>query len=93
MDCNSYSYAPTMLDDDTILKDFSNDDMYMSLEKDKHYDHYIYYVNANSYGPGLEVAEVYNSQETAEKLYNFIFENYTTTPPGEELQDFIDTLK
>ena len=94
MDCNSYSYAPTMADDDTILKQFENDDMYMSLTKDRHYSNYIYYVSANSYDGQLKVEEVFKSKETAEALYNYIYESFTNTPPTDgEIETYIKTLK
>lgn len=89
---NSYSYTPTMLNENNNIKEFSNDDMYIELSKERNYNYYLFYVYACSYDGQLEVSEVFRDQETAEKLYNYIYESYTDTPPGDELQSFINSL-
>ena len=92
MDCNNYSYAPTMLQEDNTILSYENDDMTAYIEQQRQYNYFVFWVSAYSYDGQLEVAESYRDILTAKKLYDFIINNYTDTPPGEELQTFIDSL-
>ena len=90
MDCNSYSYAPYMLDEERPrLAYYENDDMYAELyvRFGKYYNVYAF-----SYDGQLDVAEEFSDKDKAQRLYDYIMENYTGSPPGEELQDFIRDL-
>ena len=89
MDCNSYSYAPHMLDDERKqIAYYENDDMYMELEQVGD----VYCVTANSYDGQMDVAEEFSLLSKAAALYEFIYDNYTDGPPGDELDEFIHEL-
>lgn len=89
MDCNSYSYAPSMLDGNRAqLAYYENDDMQVELEN---YDG-TFCVTAFSYDGSLDVAEEFSDIDRAQRLYDFIMENYTSSPPGDELSAFIRDL-
>lgn len=89
MDCGNYSYAPSMLDGGReILNSYENDDMQAELERVDN----VYCVWAYSYDGELDVSEEFSSLSAATSLYEYIVENYSDTPPGEELQDFIRNL-
>lgn len=89
MDCNSYSYAPSMLDSEhKQIAYYENDDMYMELEQSGD----VYCVSAYSYDGSLDVGEELSTLSKAAKLYEFIYDNYTSSPPGDELEDFIREL-
>ena len=90
MDCNSYSYAPTMLDgEENYLARYSNDDMEIELVQD---GGKCFTVWAYSYDGSMDVYEEFFTRESAERLYMFIRKNYTSAPPGTELMDFISAL-
>lgn len=90
MDCNSYSYAPTMLDEDQdTLASYKNDDMEVELAHD---GPTWFQVWAFSYDGSMDVFEAFYERGPAETLYNFIKENYSDTPPGDELDAFIESL-
>ena len=90
MDCNSYSYAPTMLHGpEAIMDSYENDDMQMELEQ---IDRHSFSVWAFSYDGDLDVYEEFYALEPAQKLYDYIRDNYSDTPPGPELAAFIDEL-
>lgn len=90
MDCNSYSYAPTMLDcEKNYLARFENDDMYIELEN----FHGSFTVYAFSYDGDLDVYEMFSDENQARILYQFILDNYTYSPPGPELEEFIFQMK
>ena len=92
MDCNSYSYAPYMLGDyekRQLLDCEYNDDMEAEMYE---YPGPVFSVNAISYDGQLEVAEEFSDRNKAQRLFDFIVENYSDTPPGDELQDFIRDL-
>lgn len=90
MDCNSYSYAPTMLDErNNTLARYVNDDMEIELVQDGPRWFQLW---AFSYDGSLDVFEAFYEREPAEQLYNYICENYTDTPPGPELEAFIAAL-
>ena len=89
MDCNSYSYAPYMLDDDKpALAYYENDDMYVEMYQRGA----CFTVYAYSYDGQLEVYEEFSDRDKAQRLYDFIEENYAGSPPGDELDDFIRDL-
>ena len=87
---NSYSYAPSMVQDyERVQIDYyENDDMYMELERVDN----VYCVMAYSWDGSLDVSEEFSELSKAAKLYEYIFDNYTSSPPGDELQDFISGL-
>lgn len=90
MDCNSYSYAPTMLDGETtVITRFENDDMQSEVEKWN--DSFTVY--AWSYDGSMDIYECFERMETALKLHNFIVENFDCCPPVDnELDDYINSL-
>ena len=89
MDCNSYSYAPTMLDEKhRQIAYYENDDMYMELEQIGD----VFCCSAYSWDGDLDVCEEFSALSKAAKLYEFIEQNYTDTPPGDELDEFIHNL-
>ena len=78
MDCNSYSYTPHMLDEQsTIISSIRNDDMTAELDHPGNY----FSVWAYSYDGQMDIYETFTSEEPARKLYNHIIANYTDTPP------------
>lgn len=77
MDCNSYSYAPTILDGPPPLEAYENDDMSAELETWAG----GYNVTAYSYDGTLDVYEYFRSIDAARSLYEHIRENYADTPP------------
>ena len=89
MDCGNYSYAPSMLDGGReILNSYENDDMRAELERVDN----VYCVWAFSYDGSMDISEEFSDRSAAEKLYDYIVTNYSDTPPGDELQDFIRDL-
>lgn len=89
MDCMSYSYAPSMLNGGReYIERYENDDMQVELERVDN----VYSVWAYSYDGSLDVSEEFSSLSAASSLYEFIVENYSDTPPGDELEDFISNL-
>ena len=90
MDCNSYSYAPYMLDGERKqLAYYENDDMYMELQQIEN----VFCVTAYSWDGELDVAEEFRKLSKASKLYEFIEENFTSGPPaGNEIEEFISNL-
>lgn len=88
MDCNNYSYTPHILDNNTIVAYYENDDMYIEIDR----QNTIYWLYATSYAPGLEISEKFTSKTAAESAYNYIVENYAYTPPEDnrELQKQIE---
>ena len=90
MDCNNYSYAPSMLDcEENTIAHYENDDMSMELVR---YDNRVFCVSAFSYDGSLDVSEEYYSFAKAAKLYRFL-SAYRSTPPGDELGEFINSLR
>lgn len=84
MDCNSYSYAPYMLDEDrSYIKRYENDDMEVELDP-KRVD-----VWAFSYDGSMDVYEIFKTLEAAQAFFDLIVENYSSTPPGDELEELI----
>ena len=88
MDCNSYSYAPTMLDGESVMAHHENDDMYIELYKWGN----LFVVSAWSYDGSMDVYETFRDQRAASLLYDYIVEHYSDTPPGDELNDCISAL-
>ena len=89
MDCNSYSYAPHMLDEEYLLY-YQNDDMCVHVAKDRAYDKKFFWLSAYSYGPGFDVGERIDDEETARELFNYIKDNYSDTPPdNDELNAYV----
>lgn len=89
MDCNSYSYAPYMLDCyEKKIDAYNNDDMEAELTACEN----VYSVYAISYDGSLDVMEEFAELETARQLYKYIVDNYSYTPPGRELDVYIKSL-
>ena len=77
MDCNNYSYAPTMLENNNIIKEYRSDDMRIRIETQQN----SLFVWAYSYDGELDVFERFNRLENALSLFYHIGENYSVTPP------------
>lgn len=92
MDINNYSYTNNF-DADAAIKEYHNDDMYAEIYKNRAYDHIYYEVYACSYDGQLEIAETCDSLAIAERLFNFIVDNYATTPPNDLLPIYLEQLK
>ena len=90
MDCNSYSYAPDMLDGEPPIARHENDDMKAKLYRWAR----GFIVSAWSYDGSLDVYEYFPAEqrEKAEQIYAYIVENYDRTPPGDELEAYIAEL-
>ena len=89
MDINSYSYAPTMLDEpENHIMYFENDDMYIELDQNGD----VFTVYAFSYDGSLDVYEEFSLLSKAAALYEFITANYTDQQPDKALDDFIRVL-
>ena len=92
MDCNSYSYAPYMLDEgEGIIDRYENDDMHAELEQcGKNW----FTVYAYSYDGSFEVAEWFYTEERAKRLYEHIVNNYSGSRPMDgEIEQFIENLR
>ena len=91
MDINSYSYTPGMLDDDTNISRYDNDDMTAYIDKGGTTNAPIFWLSAYSYAPGLDIAESFTNETAAKSVYNYIVDNYSDTPPADNkaLQDII----
>lgn len=77
MDCNSYSYAPNMLEDSKpYIAEYENDDMSATLEKTCGYT-----VWAGSYDGSLDICESYQTIDAARFLYNAIVDNFSDSAP------------
>ena len=87
---NNYSYAPHMLDENTTVLYYENDDMYIEVTKEREYSGYIFRVYACSYDGQLEYFYNTESEEEAAAIYNYIVENYATTPPAGDISQEID---
>ena len=98
MDCNSYSYAPSMLNSDSdYIERYENDDMMVDITIG--YKGIggawaeCYYVTAYSYDGSLDVSERFNSLYYARVLYSEIIERYSYTPPdSDDLERLIDSI-
>ena len=89
MDCNSYSYAPHMLDGEDRIAAYENDDMSAELEI---YGK-IFTVTAYSYDGSMDIYETFRDLDRARELYNYILEQHSDTPPGGELKRYIRKLQ
>lgn len=69
---------------------YENDDMTARLWRSEYDD--VYRVMAESVDESLEVDEEFRKLSKAARLYEFIVENYTSGPPGDELGEFIRGL-
>ena len=93
MDINNYSYTHDF-DAEKPIKEYKNDDMYAEIYKSRAYSRIYYEFYACSYDGSLEVAENFSDYKTAEKLFDFVVDNYSDTPPVDDtLTDFINTLQ
>lgn len=90
MDCNSYSYAPNMLEDSKpYIDEYENDDMQCTLEKTSGYT-----VCANSYDGTLDVCESYKTLDAARFLFSAIVDNFSyTAPTKKETRALINQAK
>lgn len=86
MDCNSYSYAPTMLEDSKpYIEEYENDDMSATIEESARGNigqwENGFTVWANSWDGSLNVCEFYHTIDAARFLYNAIVDNFSDTAP------------
>lgn len=85
MDCNSYSYAPHMLENKPVIATYENDDMYSSIDAAArgNIGEWIngYEVYSGSYDGSLEVCEFFRTIDAARFLHDSIVERYHFTPP------------
>lgn len=100
MDCNSYSYAPYMLEDNTAyIEQYENDDMSATIEKAArgnvgHWeDGYIVY--GTSYDGSLDICEFFRTIDAARHIYNEIVNRYSFSPPAakKEVRELINETK
>lgn len=91
MDINSYNYTPGMLDDDTNISRYDNDDMTAYIDNSGTTTSPCFWVGAYSYAPGLDIAESFKNETAAKSVFAYIVDNYSDTPPAdnEELQKII----
>lgn len=92
MDVNNFSYAPSLGVENCTIYLYENDDMTAYVEKQRVYGTHRFWVSAYSYDGQMDVVEVYDNENTAKRLYDYIVENFAGTPPTEDLQYFIDSL-
>ena len=98
MDCNSYSYAPHMLDGerDNRIAHYDNDDMSAEITPSSRGNvgawERGWTVYAGSYDGQLDVCEFFVSFDRALDLYKHIVREYKHTPPGGELNRYIRQL-
>lgn len=86
MDINNYNYAPSMADDCTEIAHFFNDDVQINIEPSKDSNGArFFWVNAWSYDGSMDFAEKYTDEATARRVYDYIVDNYATTPPAGDL--------
>lgn len=91
MDCMNYSYSPYMLDEDS-MEHYENEDIVINIDKQRHYSSYIFWVSAYSYDGSLDFSEQYDSEEDARKVYNYILDKYSTTPPDGSIENEIESM-
>lgn len=86
MDCNSYSYAPHMIDgEEHYIESYENDDMQCTVEESArgnigHWER-GYTVWAGSYDGDLDVCEFCRTIEAARFLYNAIVDSFSDSAP------------
>lgn len=85
MDCNSYSYAPHMLENKPAIANYENDDMYSSIDAAArgNIGAWIngYEVFSGSYDGILEVCEFFRTIDAARFLHDSIVREYSTSAP------------
>lgn len=92
MDINNYSYC-NMDNDNSKLRHFENDTMYIDLEYYVNYFQEQYFsVTAYSYENDLDISESFNELLSANKLFNFIKKHYSNADSDAALMDYIDKL-
>ena len=92
MDINNYSYC-NMDNDNSKLRHFENDTMYIDLEYCVNYFQEQYFsVTAYSYENNLDISESFNELLSANKLFNFIKKHYSNTDSDAALMNYIDNL-
>lgn len=91
MDINSYSYSPGILDEDSTIARYDNDDMTAYIDNSGTKSNPCFWVSAYSYDGDLEISESFKNETTAKSVFNYIVDNYSDTPPAdnEELQKII----
>lgn len=100
MDCNSYSYSPYMLEDNTAyIEQYKNDDMSATIEKAAR-GNVGQWVNgftvwAGSYDGSLDICEFFRTIDAARHIYNEIVNRYSCSPPAtkREVRDLINETK
>lgn len=91
MDCNSYSYTPYILEEES-MEHFENEDMVINIDKQRQYSNFVFWVSAWSYDGQLDFSEQYEDEETARKVYAYILNRYGTTPPDGAIYDEIEQM-
>lgn len=91
MDINNYSYAPTLCIDNDI-RFFDNDDIVVYVNKERNYNHYIYWLTAYSYDGSLDVSECFKNESAAVSVFDYIKNMYADTIPNDntELQEVVN---
>ena len=95
MKINDSSFDLFTPEDDSVDY-YANDDMYVEIvyQTKEKYSYEGYGVWAQSYDGSLEVSELFDDYEHAYRLFEYIWENYSDTPPDEdELIDYIASLQ
>jgi len=90
MDINNYSYAPHILDEDTTAARFENDDVCITIDRDREYSNIIFWVSAWSYDGQLDYSEKYEDEKTARAAFDYIVGAYGTTPPDGDITDEVN---
>ena len=99
MDCNSYSYAPHMLDGkENYIESYEHGDMSSTIEESArgnigHWER-GYTVWAGSYDGSLDVCEFYRTIKAARFLHSAIVDNFSdSAPTKKEIRALINQAK
>ena len=88
MDCNSYSYAPHMLEGEIISR-YSNDDMY--IRHTRHDNKSV--ISSYSYDGNLDTYDEFTNPTIAAELFAHIVTNYAhAAPDNRRLNAYIKRL-
>lgn len=92
MDMNNYSYSPTMLNDNDYTFYYRNDDIEITIDKERHYSNYVFWFYAYSFDGVLEVAACFKEAAPALEVAAFIKNHFAHTQPDDnnKLQQIID---
>ena len=98
MNCNSYSYAPHVLESKPPIANYENDDMYSSIDEAARGNigdwKAGYEVVSSSYDGSLDVAEFFQTIDAARFLHEAIVDNFNCSPPTQkEIRALINQAK